>query len=262
MAGDAGKTGTDQSTDKPSIGFSLPFAERAPANPMEVMAAATAAGMALSTQFASAFFGMMQAAMEATAKPSVAAQPKAPEAPVQPIVKAAEPVKVEMVPAPVVAKAAAPEAKPSVATKPAEKPVAKVAKPKPAAKVAAVPAEKPAAKAEPVAKAKPKVGPKAEKPAKPVKAEKAAVAPVATQPVAVAAKPQPRKKAAKAADDLKKISGIGPKLAEMLGGMGVTRFAQIAAWTDKDVEHVDRELGLDGRIAKDNWIAQAKALLR
>mgnify|MGYP000444517458 CR=1 FL=1 len=68
MAGDAGKTGADQSTEKSSIGFSLPFAERAPANPMEVMAAATAAGMALTTQFANAFFGMMQAAMDVTGK--------------------------------------------------------------------------------------------------------------------------------------------------------------------------------------------------
>ena len=288
MAGDAGKTGADQSTEKSSIGFSLPFAERAPANPMEVMAAATAAGMALTTQFANAFFGMMQAAMDVTGKPArtespaAPVAPKAPEQPAAPVVQAAEVVKAEAKPEPVVvAKAAAPAAdeKPAVAAKPADKPVAKVAKPKPAAKAVAAPEKKPSVKAkakpatvaapEPVAKAKPKAEPVAEKPAKAsrtAKPAKAAVAPVVEAPVlvteAVAAKPRPRKKAAKAADDLKKISGIGPKLVEMLGGMGVTRFSEIAAWTDKDVERVDRELGLDGRIAKDNWIAQAKALLR
>ncbi|MCY1663886.1 5' DNA nuclease [Rhizobium sp. SL86] len=265
MAGDAGKTGADQSTEKSSIGFSLPFAERAPANPMEVMAVATAAGMALTTQFANAFFGMMQAAMDATGKPARA------ESPAAPVVQVAETVKAEVKPEPVVvAKAAAPvaEAKPAVAAKPVATPVAKVAKPKPAAKAVAATDEKPAvkakaAKAAPVAKAK--AEPAAAKPAaagKTAKAGKATAAPVAETPAPVAAKPQPRKKAAKAADDLKKISGIGPKLVEMLGGMGVTRFAEIAAWTDKDVEHFDRELGLDGRIAKDNWIAQAKALLR
>lgn len=277
MAGDAGKTGADQSTEKSSIGFSLPFAERAPANPMEVMAVATAAGMALTTQFANAFFGMMQAAMDATGKPARAESPaapvaaKAPEQPAAPVVQVAETVKAEVKPEPVVvAKAAAPvaEAKPAVAAKPVATPVAKVAKPKPAAKAVAATDEKPAvkakaAKAAPVAKAK--AEPAAAKPAaagKTAKAGKAAAAPVAETPAPVAAKPQPRKKAVKAADDLKKISGIGPKLVEMLGGMGVTRFAEIAAWTDKDVEHFDRELGLDGRIAKDNWIAQAKALLR
>lgn len=268
MAGDAGKTGAEQSTEKSSIGFSLPFAERAPANPMDVMAAATAAGMALTTQFANAFFGMMQAAMDATAKPAQPANPvapKAPEQPAAPVVQVAETVKAEMKPV-VLAKAAEPlaEAKPAVAAKP----VAKVAKPKPTAKAVAASEDKPAAtakaaKAAPVVKAKAEpVAAKPVKVARAAKAMKAAVAPVVETALPATAKPQPRKKAAKAADDLKKISGIGPKLADMLGGMGVTRFAEIAAWTDKDVEQVDRELGLDGRIAKDNWIAQAKALLR
>ncbi len=101
MAGDAGKTGAEQSTEKSSIGFSLPFAERAPANPMDVMAAATAAGMALTTQFANAFFGMMQAAMDATAKPAQSASPVAPKAPAQPaapVVQVAETVKAEVKP--------------------------------------------------------------------------------------------------------------------------------------------------------------------
>lgn len=265
MAGDAGKTGTNGSTEKSSIGFSLPFAERAPANPMEVMAVATAAGMALTTQFTNAFFGMMQAAMEATARSSATAEP--PAAAVAPVVQVAETVKPAVQPEPVVATTAAPvepvepvAAQPVVTAKPVEKPAARSVKP--AAKLAAVATAETVALA-PVAEARPKAAPKAETPAKVVKAEKAVKAVVAPEtPVAEAAKPAARRKTAKAADDLKKISGIGPKLADMLGGMGVTRFAEIAAWTDKDVEHFDRELGLDGRIAKDNWIAQAKALLR
>ena len=33
-------------------------------------------------------------------------------------------------------------------------------------------------------------------------------------------------------DDLRKIKGLGPKLVTLLAGLGVTRFAQIAAWDD------------------------------
>lgn len=64
-----------------------------------------------------------------------------------------------------------------------------------------------------------------------------------------------------AADDLRKIKGVGPKLVTLLHSLGITRYAQIAAWTDADVERIDAQLGaFAGRIRRDSWIEQAKFL--
>lgn len=63
------------------------------------------------------------------------------------------------------------------------------------------------------------------------------------------------------ADNLTRIKGLGPKLAETLTGLGVTSFAQIAAWDDADVDRIDAQLGrFQGRIRRDDWPAQAKLL--
>ncbi|PKP64256.1 MAG: hypothetical protein CVT87_02290 [Alphaproteobacteria bacterium HGW-Alphaproteobacteria-9] len=63
------------------------------------------------------------------------------------------------------------------------------------------------------------------------------------------------------ADDLTRIKGLGPKLVTLLGELGVTSYAQIAAWSDADVERIDAELGrFKGRITRDQWIEQAKLL--
>lgn len=63
------------------------------------------------------------------------------------------------------------------------------------------------------------------------------------------------------ADDLKRIKGVGPKLVAMLNEQGITTFAQIAAWTDADVQRVDATLGrFSGRIVRDQWVEQAKLL--
>ncbi len=64
------------------------------------------------------------------------------------------------------------------------------------------------------------------------------------------------------ADDLKAISGVGPKLEQALNGKGIFRFAEIARWTGADVEKIEAELGLDGRIARDGWVEQARALAK
>jgi predicted flap endonuclease-1-like 5' DNA nuclease len=63
-------------------------------------------------------------------------------------------------------------------------------------------------------------------------------------------------------DDIGKLKGIGPKLVAALHGMGVTRYAQIADWTEADVARVDAALppAFQGRIARDNWIEQARLL--
>lgn len=63
------------------------------------------------------------------------------------------------------------------------------------------------------------------------------------------------------ADDLSRIKGLGPKLQTLLPTLGITSFAQIAAWTEEDLARIDPQLGpFAGRPARDNWIEQAKHL--
>ena len=64
------------------------------------------------------------------------------------------------------------------------------------------------------------------------------------------------------ADDLKWISGVGPKLEETLNELGIYHFDQIAAWTKKEIDWVDDYLKFSGRIERDNWIDQAKTLAK
>lgn len=62
-------------------------------------------------------------------------------------------------------------------------------------------------------------------------------------------------------DDLTRIKGLGPKISTALRALGVTRYAEIAAWTDEDVARIDAQLGaFAGRATRDNWIEQAKLL--
>ncbi len=63
------------------------------------------------------------------------------------------------------------------------------------------------------------------------------------------------------ADDLKIISGIGPKLEKTLNGLGIFHFEQIAGWSAQDVREVDDLLSFKGRIERDDWIGQAKKLM-
>ena len=58
-------------------------------------------------------------------------------------------------------------------------------------------------------------------------------------------------------DDLKKISGVGPKLEGTLHEIGVFHFDQIAAWGADEIAYMDDKLSFKGRIERDNWIAQA-----
>jgi NADH-quinone oxidoreductase subunit E len=204
------------------------------AHPTAAMAAATAIGFGLTTQMASAFLGAMQGAFDTADRLAKAAEADAaklapePEAKVEPAasVPVAEPAKAE--PA-VVAKAEKPEAKKAKPATKAAKPVADKA---PAKKVASAKAS-PAAKA-PAAKAAPKQTP--------------------------APKAKPRAASGKA-DDLKQISGIGPKLEEVLNSMGYSRFADIAGLDAKAIAKLEADTGLTGRIGRDDWVGQAKALI-
>ncbi|WP_370401792.1 NADH:quinone oxidoreductase [Sulfitobacter sp. JB4-11] len=112
------------------------------------------------------------------------------------------------------------------------------------AKAAAKPAAKSAAK--PAAKAKP---------AKEAKTKRA--------PAAADGKPELFTSPSEgAADDLKLISGVGPKLEQTLNEMGIWYFKQVAGWRKKEIAWVDDRLRFKGRIERDDWISQAKILAK
>ncbi|WP_152540595.1 hypothetical protein [Sulfitobacter noctilucicola] len=82
-------------------------------------------------------------------------------------------------------------------------------------------------------------------------------------PVAADGKPELFETApADGGDDLKLISGVGPKLEQTLNEMGIYRFEQVAAWRKKEIEWVDSRLRFKGRIERDNWMSQAKILAK
>lgn len=115
----------------------------------------------------------------------------------------------------------------------------------------------------PVARTAKTVAPKKEVVAAP--AQKAAKNEAAPKPAAAAAlaesKPETLAAArASGADDLKKISGVGPKLEQTLNELGFWHFDQIAKWTAQEVAWVDSRLKFKGRIERDDWISQAKTL--
>ena len=83
------------------------------------------------------------------------------------------------------------------------------------------------------------------------------------KPAAAKADKKPARTEAKAstkADDLKKISGVGPGIEEKLHKLGVTSFSQIAAFTAEDIADFDEKLNFKGRIERDDWLGQAKIL--
>ena len=107
-----------------------------------------------------------------------------------------------------------------------------------------------------------------------IDAAPAASAPVPTMPpatpaamgaVAVAveaqAAPAPVTGNGATADDLTRIKGVGPKLAEQLNALGISELSQIAAWSDADIDRIDAQLGrFQDRIRRDNWPEQARLL--
>jgi peptide/nickel transport system ATP-binding protein len=84
----------------------------------------------------------------------------------------------------------------------------------------------------------------------------------AAKKAAKPAGPQRLKKPQGKADDLKLISGVGPKLEQTLNKLGFWHFSQIASWKKSDISIVDDELSFKGRIERDDWVKQAKALAK
>ena len=88
---------------------------------------------------------------------------------------------------------------------------------------------------------------------------KAAAAPKAEAPAKAA--PAPKAAASGEADKLTTINGIGPVIEKKLIALGITTFQQIA---DMDAElkaSIEEQLSFKGRIDREDWINQAKALV-
>jgi predicted flap endonuclease-1-like 5' DNA nuclease len=62
------------------------------------------------------------------------------------------------------------------------------------------------------------------------------------------------------ADNLQRISGVGPKNEKVLHNLGFFHFDQIAAWTADQIEWVDNHLKFNGRIKREQWTNQCKLL--
>ena len=62
-------------------------------------------------------------------------------------------------------------------------------------------------------------------------------------------------------DDLTAITGIGPRIGEVLNELGIYRFTQIAAWTPENETWIENHLSFKGRVSRENWVEQAKALM-
>lgn len=104
--------------------------------------------------------------------------------------------------------------------------------------------------------------------------------PVAAAPTTIAAEPRPAPASimpsvalaptavtgpasttADAPDNLLRMKGVGPKLNQLLIELGVTRYEQIANWSDADIAAIDAKLGnFRGRPIRDQWVDQAKYL--
>jgi NADH-quinone oxidoreductase subunit E len=184
-----------------------------------------AAAMAMMTAYgmsvAAQMTGMMLGALRGPTSVDEAEKPKSAEPKAAPVAESATGKVVELRPrAPKTA-----ESKPALVAKVAEKPVKKAAKQSAKTKVAPAKAPEPKPVA-PVDKAAPKV---------------------AIQ-------------AATDRDDLKKIPGIGPRLEQELNARGITRYADLGGLSKAAVKKLDAELELEGRITRDDWAGQAKAL--
>ena len=64
-------------------------------------------------------------------------------------------------------------------------------------------------------------------------------------------------------DDLTKVKGIGAKLEKLCNRLGFYHYDQIANWTAEEIAWVDDNLeGFKGRVTRDAWVDQAKALAK
>lgn len=92
--------------------------------------------------------------------------------------------------------------------------------------------------------------------------------PGATEPVEAARLPEGEQPALLDAprngrsDDLKHISGIGPKLEQKLNSLGIWHYEQIASWSQANIDWVNAAIAFKGRIEREKWQPQARQLLQ
>ena len=133
----------------------------------------------------------------------------------------------------------------------------RVAEPEPVSEPAAAPAEpEPEPEAEPEAEAEPDAQ------TEPNAAADAEVHPSAAMLAELeGVQPQQLERPEDGGDDLTAITGIGPRIGEVLNELGIFRFAQIAAWTPENETWIENHLSFKGRVSRENWVEQAKALM-
>jgi predicted flap endonuclease-1-like 5' DNA nuclease len=158
--------------------------------------------------------------------------------------------------------AAVPAAAVSTAAVKAE-PAAKATPKKPATKKTATKTA-PAAKTKAAAAKKPAAKKTAAKSTTTAKTKTAAAKKPATakKPAAKKAPTKFYKSAPAKVDDLKLISGVGPKLEQTLNEIGIYQYDQVAVWKKADIKKVDDQLKFKGRIERDDWMKQAKILAK
>jgi predicted flap endonuclease-1-like 5' DNA nuclease len=61
-------------------------------------------------------------------------------------------------------------------------------------------------------------------------------------------------------DDLKRIRGIDEETEAKLKEIGVSSYAQIAAFEQSDIDRINSVLGISGRVERQYWVVQAKVL--
>jgi predicted flap endonuclease-1-like 5' DNA nuclease len=90
-------------------------------------------------------------------------------------------------------------------------------------------------------------------------AKKATPKPAAAAPRPADA-PAPAAPPSGSADDLTSLKGIGAVSAERLAEVGITTFAQLAAWSDEDIDEMGPRIRVSPeRIRREDWVGQARA---
>lgn len=62
-------------------------------------------------------------------------------------------------------------------------------------------------------------------------------------------------------DDLTAITGVGPRIAEVLNSLGIWTYEQIAGWLPEHETWIENHLSFKGRVSRENWVGQAKDLI-
>ncbi len=75
-------------------------------------------------------------------------------------------------------------------------------------------------------------------------------------------RPIPLKTPKDAADDLKRVRGIGPKIEKTLNDLGIFHYHQIAALTPENIRWLNNHLHFPGRIEREQWVEQTRELVK